>query len=360
MISKFNRTYVIDIGNYSLKLLCLERRGQRPCIVSTRIAPLKLAYPDSLGTQDKVRLFSSTLKDLLAEERHILNGNVSVVLSNNTIFTRFVTLPNVSKSKLNQIIRFEVEQQIPFIIDEVTWAYTTIPLSHTNDLSVMIAAIRNSEIKMISSVFKELGIAVNTFGICHIAYYNLLRYANIKEKNILMIDLGDEVSSLVFMEKNRTWGRNLLTGGSKLTHAIMTKLAVDFKTAEKMKQQISLQGMSEGDSAQLLSSSGKLNMAADITREFVDDLLNEILRSISFYLSTIKDVELEKIILTGGTSSLKGLIPLFSERLALPTVLADWRTVVDVIPLIEQKFIRTTLFRRRSRLGFNRIEQKSP
>jgi type IV pilus assembly protein PilM len=319
-------------------LLCLEKRAQRPCIVSTRMVPLKLNLSEETAVYDKAKLFAAALKELLVDERHILNGNVSVVLSNNTIFTRFVTLPNVTRSKLNQIIRFEVEQQIPFIIDEVTWAYTTIPLAHTNDLSVLIAAIRNSEIQMLSSAFKDLGISIQTFGICHIAYYNLLRHFSVKEKNILLVDLGDEVSSLVFMEKNRTWGRNLLTGGAKLTRAIMTKLSVDFKTAEKLKQQVSLQPNTPGDNSQLLSASSKLAAATDVTREFVDELLNEILRSISFYLSTIKNAEIDKVILTGGTSSMKGLASVFSERLALATTLADWRAAIDIAPVLEQKF----------------------
>ncbi|MBN1493800.1 MAG: pilus assembly protein PilM [Candidatus Omnitrophica bacterium] len=332
------RIYVIDIGNYSLKLLGLERRGKTCCVLSTRIVPLKLTAHDEAGSRTKTEHLTAILKDLFSDEPQLAHSPVSLVLSNNTIFTRFVTLPNIARSKLNQIIRFEVEQQIPFIIDEVTWAYTTIPLAHTSDLSVLIAAIRNNEIEILSTIFKDLGIAIKTFGICHISYYNLLCHCDLGAKNVLLIDLGDEVSSLVFMEKTRTWGRNLLTGGAKLTKQIMTKLNLDLKAAEKLKQQVSLAHGGDTAPSPLLSESSKVSTATEITKEFINDLINEILRSISFYMSTVKDVAIDKIVLTGGTSAIKGLVPLFSERLALPVEKADWRAAVSLAPHLQQKF----------------------
>ena len=45
-------------------------------------------------------------------------------------FVRKVKLPPVSHSKLKQVVSFEVQQQVPFSLNEVIWDYQIIsPIS---------------------------------------------------------------------------------------------------------------------------------------------------------------------------------------------------------------------------------------
>ena len=43
-----------------------------------------------------------------------------------SVFTRFVKLPSVEPDKVDQIIQFEAQQNVPFPIDEVVWDYQLV------------------------------------------------------------------------------------------------------------------------------------------------------------------------------------------------------------------------------------------
>ena len=216
MIKNKGPIYVLDIGNYALKLIKLDLHRQRPCVLVTRSVKLPHDKPTPFSYENIKDELAHGIERLFSQEPKNARKNVAVLLANNSLFTRFVTLPNISRSKLNQIINFEVEQQIPFIIDEVTWAYTVIPLPQTHDLSVLIAAIRNTDIDALTEILSAHNISIHAFGINHLAYVNLLHYFREKDKNVLVIDLGDESTNLIFLEGNKTWGRHLFIGGEKL------------------------------------------------------------------------------------------------------------------------------------------------
>lgn len=311
-----NILYILDIGSYSVKLVKVAMLQHTVRILNAYTVALKFNVTSGIKT-DSEKLHKA-IQQLFAREPQATKKNISVLLSNHTIFTRFVTLPNISRSKLSQIIHFEAEQQIPFVIEEVTWAYTVIPLSYTQELSVMIAAIRNKEMDDLATLFRQLNITINTFGISHLAYVNLVKFCKFKEKNILLIDIGDEVTSLIFLSGNKTWGRNILVGGAQLNTMLTKEMGVDFMAAEKLKTRIDL--TAEDETA---------DHATVIGKNFANHLISEITRTITFYTASTKNAPLEKILLTGGSSALRGLPQMIKNRLGIASEIFNWVPFFD-------------------------------
>ena len=103
--------YILDIGNYSLKLLKFNTTKNNPSVLATRILPLKFNISEELIHKTHNERLAVALDQLFSQEPKTARKNISVLLSDNIIFTRFVTLPNIPRSKLRQIISFEAEQQ---------------------------------------------------------------------------------------------------------------------------------------------------------------------------------------------------------------------------------------------------------
>src|SRR5437764_6561625 len=57
----------------------------------------------------------------MMNELQIKRGRVNYAVSGQSVFARFVKLPSVGEEKIEKIISFEAQQNVPFPIDEVVW-----------------------------------------------------------------------------------------------------------------------------------------------------------------------------------------------------------------------------------------------
>src|ERR1700752_1545143 len=67
----------------------------------------------------------SALRELLSESK-IKPGSVNYAVPAQSVFARFVRLPAVEEEKIERIIAFEAQQNVPFPIDEVVWDYQLV------------------------------------------------------------------------------------------------------------------------------------------------------------------------------------------------------------------------------------------
>jgi len=67
-------------------------------------------------------------------------STVWVALSGQVVFPRFVKLPPVAKDKLQSMIQYEAEQNVPIPISELVWDYLLIGAGETGEQYAMIVA----------------------------------------------------------------------------------------------------------------------------------------------------------------------------------------------------------------------------
>ena len=68
---------------------------------------------------------TNALREMLAELQ-IDRGKVNYAVASQAVFARFVKLPAVDEEKIERIIGFEAQQNVPFPIDEVVWDYQLV------------------------------------------------------------------------------------------------------------------------------------------------------------------------------------------------------------------------------------------
>src|SRR6185437_14313827 len=110
----------IDIGNRALKAVKLIRDGDVVRVDDFDVIEHETVL--SNAGDNREQLVQNALKNFV--DRHPMKGGaVSVGVSGQASFARFIKLPPVEEKKIPEIVRFEAIQQIPFPLDDVEWSY---------------------------------------------------------------------------------------------------------------------------------------------------------------------------------------------------------------------------------------------
>jgi Tfp pilus assembly PilM family ATPase len=86
--------------------------------------------PDLAGQRNAGTAQVALVLREMMDELQIKRGHVNYAVSAQSVFARFVKLPAVDEEKIEKIISFEAQQNVPFPIDEVTWDYQLVGRRH--------------------------------------------------------------------------------------------------------------------------------------------------------------------------------------------------------------------------------------
>ena len=90
-----------------------------------REAPLDPATGQRSEAHTALHETAAALREMM-NGLHIKHGAVNCALPAQSVFARFVTLPSLEHEKLEKVIAFEAQQNVPFPIDDVVWDYQVV------------------------------------------------------------------------------------------------------------------------------------------------------------------------------------------------------------------------------------------
>src|SRR5438067_7893857 len=114
-----------------------------PAADATRLAQTKMAVTE------------------MAESLKLKGGRVNYSISAQSVFTRFVKLPGVAEDKIDQIITFEAQQNVPFPIDDVVWDYQLVGSSDAAKLEVVLVAIKADLLDDLNATVEAAGFSTS-------------------------------------------------------------------------------------------------------------------------------------------------------------------------------------------------------
>ena len=260
---------------------------------------------------------------------------------------RSISLPFSDRAQVEQTLQFEVENQVPFDLDEMVLAHRIIDITEAGS-EVLCALAPRSTLAPLLSGLSELEadpkmLVVDADLLAHHADQGVQA----------IIDLG-HTRTLVSLcrDGHMIAGRALSHGGRELTLALARAMEVDFDTAQRRKHQVGLGGNTEDATADLELDAGwedtedtRPNIAvADwddettmgeaispapspevaasrrnpegVLRDALVPLLADLRATLISYEDTI-GVEVEEVLLAGGGAKMQGLKDLLSEVLGV-------------------------------------------
>ncbi len=278
---------------------------------------LRELLSDPAAEVDRAQLIAETLPGMM-RQLGIRPGPANYAVSGQWVFARFVKLPAVDEEKIDRIITFEAQQNVPFPINEVVWDYQLVGSGANKEVEVevVLVAIKADLLENINAAVESAGLQTTRVEVATMALYNAFRF-NYSELSgcSLLIDIGARTTNLLFVEPGKIFCRSIPIGGSSITSAIAKEFSEPFAAAELRKIHdgfVSLGGAcadaAEPDAARV----------SKLVRNTMTRLQAEVARSISFYRTQQHGTQPERVFLCGGTVTTPYLREFFHEKLQWP------------------------------------------
>src|SRR6266516_221256 len=129
-----------------------------------------------VGGEIRHAAITIALREMM-NELQIKHGRVNYAVAGQSVFERFVKLPAVEEEKIERIISFEAQQNVPFPINEVVWDYQLVGGGGDEQIQVVLVAIKVDLLDGINSVVEEAGLRTSIVDIAPMALYNAFRYS---------------------------------------------------------------------------------------------------------------------------------------------------------------------------------------
>ena len=328
------RYLTLDIGASAVKLAEFEGGKGGLTLVNYGIAAL--AAPLDAGNAGA--LLSPALLEIV-REKGIKPGPVAISISGQMVFPRFASIAAAGGAeKFDQMIRFEIEQNIPFPIDEMICDRQVLGDNENGEKNVMIVAAKTDQVEDIAAAVRGAGFTPELVDVAPIAITNVLRYAGAAEDECcVLLDIGSKTTSLVIADGDKLYNRSIPVAGNTITKEIASALGCTPEEAEAYKREaayVALGGVVEDEDE-------TRDRVSKVCRAVMTRLHAEVSRSINFYRSQQGGSVPVKLYITGGTALLPQLDRFFSESLQLEVEYVNPFAVVGTGPKIDTEALES-------------------
>ena len=303
------RILALDIGASSVKLA--EYEGGKGGLTLVNYGIAALAAPIDAGNAEAI--LSPAILEIV-REKGIKPGPVSISVSGQMVFPRFASIAAAGGSeKFDQQIRFEIEQNIPFPIDEMVCDSQVLGDNENGEKNVMIVAAKTDQIEEITSAVRGAGFSPELVDVAPIALTNILGAIGGAGQCSVILDIGAKTTSLVIVDGEKLYNRSIPVAGNMVTKEIASALGVSTDEAEQIKREnayVALGGVVEDEDE-------VRDRISKVCRAVMTRLHAEISRSINFYRSQQGGGMPTKLYLVGGTALLPQVDRFFAEGLQL-------------------------------------------
>jgi len=248
----------------------------------------------------------------IMREKGIKAAPLVVSLNGQSVFPRFAKFPAVAADKLEELVRYEVEQNVPFPIDEIVCDHQFTGTTPEGEKAAMIVAAKLDQVRAVTDAVVAAGLSPQIVDVSPMAIYNAFRWSHPGAAGCsVILDIGSRTTSLILVEDEKIYTRSIPVAGNTITKDIAQTFGCSLEEAEQLKLErgyVSLGGVTE-DADEVTDRVSK------IVRTVLTRLHAEISRSINFYRSQQGGNAPARLFLTGGTVRLPQLDEFFRETL---------------------------------------------
>ncbi|MFH1626130.1 MAG: type IV pilus assembly protein PilM [Pseudomonadota bacterium] len=294
----------LDIGSSSIKLVELQdtKKGYRLRNVGIGFLPLGTIVDGAL----KDRLAVIDIIQNLVSNLGIKSRNVATSISGHSVIIKTISLPVMSEKDLEESIKWEAEQYIPFEIDDVNIDFQILgeTAGEKGQMNVLLVAAKRDMISDYVQVIKEAGLNTVVMDTDSFALENMfeINYPYDEGEVIALIDVGANILNMNVLKGGvSVFTREVSIGGNRVTVEIQKRKNISYEEAEVLK----IGGLTaEIDYSEI----------ENIVEEVSLSLAIEIQRSLDFFWATFSDEHISRIYVSGGCSKSVGFKRIVASR----------------------------------------------
>jgi type IV pilus assembly protein PilM len=306
----------LDIGSSTVKAVELHAHGSKFKLTGFGYAELPgeaIVQGSFMNAPDIARAIGEACGMLRTRTR-----SVATSVSGHSVIVKRISLPVQTRAELEETIRWEAEQYIPFDINEVNVDHQVLQESGADgQMDVLLVAVKKDLIDDYVSAISDAGYTLKVMDVDAFAVGNAYEHCYQPDEGdiVALVDIGASVINMNVMAGNvPVFTRDITTGGNLYTEEIQKTLNVSFEEAERIKL-----GGRRGE----ISKDVVPQEVQDAMREVSEQLVGEVQRSLDFYRATTSSSRIDRLVLCGGGASAPGLDRLFEERLGVKVEIVD-------------------------------------
>jgi type IV pilus assembly protein PilM len=335
----------LDISSDTVKVVRLKKQDFGIALIGIGMVKVSATEPiDEEAKALKFDLITKAIRKALSSAKIETKYVYSAVMGN-AVVIRYIKLPKMTEAELKDVIKFEVEDHIPFDMDKVILDFQILREFKEREermMEVLVVAAKEEliyeHIELLRRVNLETSlINVNTFAIQEIWEYTASEEE--KKKIVAILDIGSRTTNVnIIGDRRSEFNRDILVGGNDFTEAIKRELKISFKEAEELKERHG-RIVVEEEHMPVDERTAKASYALE---SVATKLLGELDRSFAYYYTQLPVYRksVEEIVLSGGGARLTGLAQFIEKNLGIKTTIFDPFKKIRISPKFDQVMLR--------------------
>jgi type IV pilus assembly protein PilM len=313
---KYRPLLGLDITTSSVKLIELSMAGGQYRVESYAAEPTphnainEKAIVDAEAVGEAIR---RAVKRSGAKSRE-----AAIAISGDAAITKVIQMPKtLSEADLEGQVELQADQYIPFPMEEVSYDFQRVGPSEKDPemVDVLLVATRTENVEQRQAAVQAAGLLAKIVDVEAFALENACKLLTHQmpdggiDRTIAVIDFGASSTTFsVLKDLKVIYTRDFAFGGQQLTEEIMRTYGLSMEEAGRAKKEGGLPS----------------NYQPEVLDPFIDDMTQQVSRSLQFYLASGSGREQpEKILVCGGCANIAGVDDVIASRVGIPAERGD-------------------------------------
>ncbi len=317
MLSRSNKPLLgLDITTSSVKLVELSQSGRQYRVESYAAEPTppnainEKAIVDAEAVGEAVRRAVKRSGTRAKEAAVAISGDAAI--------TKVIQMPgNISAGEMEGQVELQADQYIPFPMEEVSFDFEIIGASERDpDMQdVLLVATRTENVEQREAAVASAGLISRVVDVEAFAVENACQLLTHQMpegglgKFVAIVDFGASTTTFSVLEDLKViYTRDFAFGGQQLTEEIMRTYGLSMEDAGRAKKEGGLPS----------------NYQPEVLDAFIDDMSQQVSRSLQFFLASGSGREQpDQILVCGGCANISGVAEVVGSRVGIPTDIGD-------------------------------------
>jgi type IV pilus assembly protein PilM len=243
---------------------------------------------------------------------------VAIAISGDAAITKVIQMPRgLRDSELEAQVEMQADQYIPFPMDEVSYDFEVLGNSDkdTESVDVLLVASRSENVEQRRAAVAAAGLKTHVVDVEAFALENACRLMTHQmpdggiDHSVAVVDFGASNTTFSVLRNLKVvYTRDFAFGGQQLTEEIMRTYGLSMEEAGRAKKEGGLPG----------------NYQAEVLDPFIDDMTQQVSRSLQFYLASGSGREQpDRILICGGCANIPGVADVVQSRVGISAERGD-------------------------------------
>jgi type IV pilus assembly protein PilM len=317
LFSRKNRQLLgLDITTSSIKLIELTTAGGQYRVEAYAAEPTPANSMNEKTLVDPQAVGEAIRRAV--KRSGATSAEVAIAISGDAAITKVIQMPRgMRDSDLEAQVEMQADQYIPFPMDEVSYDFEVLgPSEKDNDsIDVLLVASRTDNVEQRRAAVAAAGLNARIVDVEAFALENACKLMTHQmpdggiDRTIAVADFGASNTTFSVLRNLKiVYTRDFAFGGQQLTEEIMRTYGLTMEEAGRAKKEGGLPG----------------NFQAEVLDPFIDDMTQQVSRSLQFYLASGTGREQpEKILICGGCGNVAGVADVIQSRVGITAEKGD-------------------------------------